>query len=140
MYTRFPPIKGAFRRHQERKLQRRAQGGAGNRQEEGEREKRGGPQCFSFALLVLSLPLTRQSQTSWLGLDFFPALYKSPRVKNVAPLELCLSAQSFLSVRVPLRASLLCQGQRLRHGLRQCTHGKWNAAEGQAWRVSPGGE
>lgn len=48
------------------------------------------------------------------GLIFFLLFIKNPRVKNVSPIELCLSAQSFLSVRVQLRASLLCQGQRLR--------------------------
>lgn len=66
----------------------------------GKGREEGGPCCFSFAqLLVLSLPLTQQSQTSWLGLVFFSALYKNPRVKNVSPLELSVSPV-FLSVWV----------------------------------------
>ena len=60
-------------------------------------------------------------------------------MKNVSPLEVCLSAQSFLPTRVQLRASPIRQGQRM-ITLAPAMHTWWvgrvNAATGQASRFS----
>lgn len=81
-------------------------------------EEKRGPTCFSFAglpapakYLLIVIDVTKPNFLALARFSFFSDLFLNPKLKNVSLLELCLSAQSFLFMRVQLGASPVCQGQ-----------------------------
>lgn len=60
---------------------------------------------------LIVIDVTKPNFLALARFSFFSDLFLNPKLKNVSLLELCLSAQSFLFMRVQLGASPVCQGQ-----------------------------